>query len=48
MRSYKSDDNQSPSVNKLERFAVSFDLVLRKPSSERFSNVKAGDVIHKQ
>lgn len=33
---------------KLKRFVVSFDLVLNKPSSERFSCVESGDVLHKK
>lgn len=33
---------------KLNKYRVSFDIILRKPSSERFSKDLEGNVVHKK
>lgn len=47
MRKYESSKSLYGNT-KLKRFMVSFDLVLSKPNSERFSCVEVGDVLHKK
>lgn len=48
MRKRGSINSMLPSEDKLKKFVVSFDIVLRKPVSERFSGIDSGQVVHKR
>lgn len=44
MNRHKSVEKQLLDRNKLHKYLVAFDIVLKKPSSERFDDVLAGEV----